>query len=78
MGLLNRTYPTDDAFDPNGEEPQWARFAHWVDHVVGKCKENRRLKYKVIVMGRHGQGYHNAAESYYGTPAWNVSINDVP
>lgn len=22
-------------------------------------------------MGRHGQGYHNAAESYYGTPAWN-------
>lgn len=22
-------------------------------------------------MGRHGQGYHNAAETYYGTPAWN-------
>lgn len=24
-------------------------------------------------MGRHGEGYHNAAETYYGTPAWNVS-----
>lgn len=22
-------------------------------------------------MGRHGQGFHNAAETYYGTPAWN-------
>lgn len=22
-------------------------------------------------MGRHGEGYHNAAESYFGTPAWN-------
>jgi len=22
-------------------------------------------------MGRHGEGYHNAAETYYGTPAWN-------
>ena len=24
-------------------------------------------------MGRHGEGWHNAAESFYGTPAWNVS-----
>ena len=23
-------------------------------------------------MGRHGEGFHNAAESYYGTPSWNV------
>ena len=22
-------------------------------------------------MGRHGEGYHNAAESFYGTAAWN-------
>lgn len=26
-----------------------------------------------VVVGRHGEGYHNVAESYYGTPAWNVS-----
>ncbi len=32
------------------------------------------MRYKLLVMGRHGQGFHNAAESYYGTPAWNVSI----
>lgn len=22
-------------------------------------------------MGRHGEGFHNAAETFYGTPAWN-------
>lgn len=22
-------------------------------------------------MGRHGEGYHNVAESFYGTPAWD-------
>lgn len=25
-------------------------------------------------MGRHGEGYHNVAEAYYGTPAWDVSL----
>jgi hypothetical protein len=25
-------------------------------------------------LGRHGEGWHNAAETYYGTPAWNVSF----
>lgn len=34
------------------------------------------MRYKVLVMGRHGQGWHNAAESFYGTPAWNVSLVD--
>jgi broad specificity phosphatase PhoE len=29
------------------------------------------VQYKLIWMGRHGEGFHNAAESYYGTPAWN-------
>lgn len=27
--------------------------------------------YKVLFMGRHGEGYHNAAQTFYGTPAWN-------
>ncbi|KAG7443233.1 phosphoglycerate mutase-like protein [Guyanagaster necrorhizus] len=27
--------------------------------------------YKVFFLGRHGQGYHNAAESKYGTQAWD-------
>jgi hypothetical protein len=34
-------------------------------------------RYKVLIRllySRHGEGYHNVAESYYGTPAWNVSF----
>lgn len=27
--------------------------------------------YKVLFLGRHGEGYHNAAQNFYGTPAWN-------
>jgi broad specificity phosphatase PhoE len=29
--------------------------------------------YKVLFLGRHGQGWHNVAESKYGTKAWDVS-----
>lgn len=28
--------------------------------------------YKLLFIGRHGEGYHNAAQTFYGTPAWNV------
>jgi hypothetical protein len=40
------------------------------------CNKRRGIQYKVLFMGRHGEGWHNAAESFYGTPAWNVSIAD--
>ena len=35
-------------------------------------KADLNTAYKVLFMGRHGEGFHNAAESYYGTPSWNV------
>jgi hypothetical protein len=28
--------------------------------------------YKVLFLGRHGQGWHNVAEAKYGTKAWDV------
>lgn len=56
---------------PKGYRTQWQRFEKYVDYL--NCKAPKDTKYKVLVMGRHGEGYHNAAETYYGTPAWNVS-----
>lgn len=35
------------------------------------------MQYKVLYMGRHGEGYHNTAETYYGTPAWNVCFHSL-
>lgn len=29
------------------------------------------MQYKLVFMGRHGEGTHNAMEAYVGTPAWN-------
>lgn len=28
--------------------------------------------YKVLFLGRHGDGDHNVAEAFYGTAAWDV------
>lgn len=73
FGLINRTYPTDKRFDPAGEKTQWQRFEAWVKYMNSGCHKSRNVQYKVLFFGRHGEGWHNAAESFYGTPAWNVS-----
>lgn len=73
LGLIDREYPTDKKFDPNGSKPQWQRFGYWLSYLNSKCNKDDNTKFKLLVLGRHGQGYHNVAESYYGTPAWNVS-----
>ncbi|MCJ1255576.1 hypothetical protein MMC24_003393 [Lignoscripta atroalba] len=69
FGLINRTYDTDGEYDPNHTKTQWQRFEHQVFRY--NRRSGRHAQYKVLYMGRHGEGYHNAAESYYGTPAWN-------
>ncbi|KAI0534120.1 phosphoglycerate mutase-like protein [Xylaria digitata] len=68
-GLINRSYPTDNEFDRHGKKTQWQRFEHYVNTLNRNADKN--TQYKVLFMARHGEGYHNAAESYYGTPAWN-------
>ncbi|KAI4101409.1 MAG: hypothetical protein LQ339_005058 [Xanthoria mediterranea] len=69
FGLINRTYATDATYDPNGKKTQWQRFEKQVFRF--NRDSGRKVQYKLLFMGRHGEGYHNAAESYYGTPAWN-------
>ncbi|KAK3306109.1 phosphoglycerate mutase [Chaetomium strumarium] len=71
FGLINRTYPTDKRFDPKREKTQWQRFEAYVKHLNSGCGKKPNVEYKVLFMGRHGEGWHNAAESFYGTPAWN-------
>ncbi|KAL8932964.1 MAG: hypothetical protein Q9216_006589 [Gyalolechia sp. 2 TL-2023] len=69
FGLINRTYPTDTSYDPRGKKTQWQRFANQVFRLNRDSPHG--TQYKLLYMGRHGEGYHNAAESFYGTPAWN-------
>ena len=58
-------------FELEGRKSQWERFANEV-HLLND-RAPRNVQYKVLFIGRHGDGIHNDAESYFGTPAWNVS-----
>ncbi|KAL2803312.1 histidine phosphatase superfamily [Aspergillus granulosus] len=67
FGLIDRSYDADKPGSKN--LTQWERF-----HAeLQALNENspKHVSYKLFFMGRHGEGYHNAAESYFGTPAWN-------
>ncbi|KAI9881498.1 MAG: hypothetical protein M1830_000061 [Pleopsidium flavum] len=69
FGLINRTYESDGEYDPDHKKTQWQRFEHQVFRFNRQSGKN--AQYKVLYMGRHGEGLHNVAESFYGTPAWN-------
>ncbi|KAL7661397.1 putative phosphoglycerate mutase pmu1 [Aspergillus niger] len=69
FGLINRTYPSDNTHNHHQDLTQWERFYHYVLSLNHNSPSN--VAYKVLFLGRHGEGYHNAAEDYYGTPAWN-------
>lgn len=65
FGLINCTHPTDSECDKSFI--QWRKFGYYVDTL--NAKRGRNVNYNVLYMGRHGEGYHNATEAYYGTPA---------
>ncbi|KAG8525462.1 uncharacterized protein KY384_009106 [Bacidia gigantensis] len=67
FGLINRTY--DDYSDGGGKKTQWQLFAKEVSKLQHRAQNH--VHYKVLFLGRHGEGFHNAAEAFYGTPAWN-------
>jgi hypothetical protein len=67
FGLINQSYPTDPS--NAASLSQWQRFALVVANLTKTAPAN--VQYKVLFLGRHGEGWHNAAESFYGTPAWN-------
>ncbi|CAK7201543.1 putative phosphoglycerate mutase pmu1 [Sporothrix eucalyptigena] len=70
FGLIDRAYPGD--LVGGGGLTQWQRFAQYVDTINEEALERETLtRYKVLFMGRHGEGDHNVAEALYGTPAWN-------
>ncbi|RMZ01196.1 hypothetical protein D0860_07700 [Hortaea werneckii] len=66
FGLMNRTYSD---LDLAGNLTQWQKFEAQVQLLNNQAPLN--TVYKVLFLGRHGEGFHNAAQDYYGTPAWN-------
>ncbi|KAF9894529.1 hypothetical protein FE257_006414 [Aspergillus nanangensis] len=69
FGLISRAYDSDPDQDPEKQKSQWDRFGHHVDQL--NHDSDQGTNYRVLFMGRHGEGYHNVAEQYYGTKAWD-------
>ncbi|KAL4895481.1 phosphoglycerate mutase family protein [Aspergillus ambiguus] len=69
FGLIARSYDSDAAFDPNGQKTQWERFEHHINQLNHDSPSDS--SYRVLFLGRHGEGYHNVAEAKYGTAAWD-------
>ena len=57
FGLIHRNYPNIDGNDLT----QWQKFEKQVEALNDAASSN--TVYKVLFMGRHGEGYHNAAEN---------------
>lgn len=75
FGLLERDYEAD-ARTPNCKVDlnQWERFDKEVRTTLNREQTSEdRPRYKVLFLGRHGQGVHNVAERRYGTAEWDVS-----
>ncbi|KAF3176289.1 hypothetical protein TWF225_008746 [Orbilia oligospora] len=74
FGLINRTYPTDD--ESSVKLTQWQRFNRYVDKL--NHGSGRNVEYRLLFIGRHSEGFHNAEESFVGTPAWNCYWAELP
>ncbi|ORY14056.1 histidine phosphatase superfamily [Clohesyomyces aquaticus] len=68
FGLIERESENDHE-GRHEEKSQWQRFESYVRHLNEKSGHGSQVK--VLFLGRHGQGWHNVAESKYGTHAWD-------
>lgn len=71
LGLIPQAYDTDTTLENDTDNPptQWQRLAHKLTTLNTTAPAN--TTYKLLYLGRHGQGDHNVAESTYGTAAWD-------
>ncbi|KAL1706571.1 histidine phosphatase superfamily [Schizophyllum commune] len=53
--------------DDSGD--RWRKLLSHIHHLNATAEDG--ALYKLFILGRHGQGYHNLAESKYGTNAWD-------
>ncbi|KAI4187546.1 MAG: hypothetical protein L6R41_002734 [Letrouitia leprolyta] len=68
FGLINRDY-IPDLPQRRASETQWQRFEREVRRLNAEAGEG--VCYKVLYLGRHGQGVHNVAEQRYGREEWD-------
>lgn len=70
FGLIERSYGSDASIPEHHELTQWQRF----EQELGSLNAQARVgtSYRLLFLGRHGEGDHNVAEAFYGSKAWDV------
>ncbi|EXJ94834.1 hypothetical protein A1O1_03232 [Capronia coronata CBS 617.96] len=79
FGLVQRPYDSDEDLPDRGQgKTAWQRFEHHISSLNNAATRKRHetgedvvTQYKLLFLGRHGNGYHNIAERYYGSEAWD-------
>ncbi|KAL3477722.1 histidine phosphatase superfamily [Aspergillus californicus] len=74
FGLITRPYPSDtdaEHDDQDQKKPlsQWERLSFFIQTL--NRTSDPSTSYKLLFLGRHGQGVHNVAETKYGTILWD-------
>ncbi|GAA6032717.1 hypothetical protein JCM8097_000757 [Rhodosporidiobolus ruineniae] len=63
--------PSSHSFGLLDRSPErWHHFQRNISYLNAESDEG--TSYKVLFVARHGQGWHNVAETKYGTPAWDA------
>ncbi|KAL4877453.1 histidine phosphatase superfamily [Aspergillus karnatakaensis] len=76
FGLIDRPYPSDNKLDNPETKTQWQRLKSYIDDL--NASSPPETQYKLLFLGRHGQGLHNVAESRYGTVMWDCHYSLLP
>ncbi|KAK0920992.1 putative phosphoglycerate mutase pmu1 [Friedmanniomyces endolithicus] len=70
FGLINRPYPSEgNPPDPN-PLTQWQHSTTFLRTLPSTSPPG--TSHKLFYLARHGQGYHNVAEAFYGKEAWDA------
>ena len=69
LGLIPQSYVGEVASEDKGLS-NWQRIAKHVERLNHAAPDG--ATYKVLLVTRHGQGYHNVMEAKVGTAAWEV------
>ncbi|KAK1068715.1 putative phosphoglycerate mutase pmu1 [Friedmanniomyces endolithicus] len=70
FGLINRPYPSEGNPPDPSPATQWHRFTTFLRTLPSTSLPG--TSHKLFYLARHGQGYHNVAEAFYGKEAWDA------
>ncbi|KAM7198811.1 Phosphomutase-like protein 3 [Rhypophila sp. PSN 637] len=68
-GLIDRRYPTDTQSDQT-QLTKWERYTKYINYI-NRYYKDENTSYKLFYFSRHGEAYHNVAQSYYETKCWD-------